>query len=300
MGNIMSASPIKKIIKDIRWYAPAKIIPGFFGFLAIVIYTRLLSPEEYGLYSLVITTVFIITAICFDWLRRSVLRYFEKYKKIGKITEFISTVVSSLIGIMVVVLILWYSGVNLFKNYLDQNIISLLNIWALVILAEAGFTFVLCIRQAMQESFQYAIYSVINAVAKLAIAASSLYFFSAGPKGIFWGMIIATGGVFLWDIFSFYQRWEIKISYSSKELFKKLLVYGFPLMGLSIASYILTAADRYMIKYFLTTEDVGVYSASYSLSSEVIQFPIVILFLASYPVVWKYLKIMGRGRRAYF
>lgn len=128
MENSISTSPIKKIIKDTRWYAPAKIIPGLFGFLAIIIYTRLLSPEEYGLYILAITTISIVTTICFKWLNKSILRYFEKYKQIGQITEFISAVVDSLMGIIIVVLIFWYFGINLLQNYLEPNLILLLNI----------------------------------------------------------------------------------------------------------------------------------------------------------------------------
>ena len=288
-------APIKKIIKDIRWYAPAKIIPGLFGFLAIIIYTRLLSPKEYGLYILAITTISIVTAICFEWLNKSVLRYFEKHKQIGQMTEFISTVVDSLMGIIIVVLILWYLGVNSLQKYLEPNLVLLLNIGGLVIFTVAGYSFILYIRQAAQESFQYAIRSIIRAFVELTIAASFIYFFHMGPKGILWAMVITAGSILLWDIFSSRRIWQIKISYFSKKLFKNLLGYGFPLVGLSVASYILVAADRYMIKYFLTTDKVGIYSASYSLASEVIQFPMAILLLAAYPIIMATFEKDGEG-----
>jgi O-antigen/teichoic acid export membrane protein len=276
---------IKKIIKDIRWYTLAKIIPGFLGFLAIIVYTRFLSPEEYGLYILTITTISIVIAICFEWLNKSILRYFERYKQNGRLSEFISTVVDSLIGIIIVVLIFWYLGVSLLQNYIGSKLTLLMNIGGLVILVEAGYTFVLHIKQASQESFQYAIRSIINAIAKLIIAVYFIYFFHMKSEGILWAMIIVASSIFLWDIFSFYRIWQIKISYFSKKLFRNLLGYGLPLVGLSVASYILVAADRYMIKYLLNVNAVGVYSANYNLASGIIKFPMAILLLASYPII---------------
>ena len=285
MKNMTSISLVKKIIKDIRLYTIAKIIPGFFSVFAITIYTRVLSPEEYGLYNLVLTTVSIITAICFEWLNKAILRYFAEYKQIGQLTQLISTVVCSLPAILLVVLILWYLGVNLLQSYLEYNFILYLNIGGLVLLANAGYTFILCIRQANQESFSYTIRSIVNAILKLLIAICFIYFFHMGAKGVFWGIIISSGSIFILDIFSIRRRWQIKISFFSIKLFKEFLAYGLPLIGLSVASYILVAGDRYMIKYFLTTDDVGVYSASYTLSNEIIQFPMTILLLASYPVI---------------
>lgn len=285
MENNKSISPIKRIIKDTRYYTLAKVIPGFLGFLAVVIYTRLLNPEEYGLYILAITTVFIVTSICFEWLNKSILRYFEKYKQDQRLPEFISTVANSLIGIVIIVLVLWYLGVNFLQSHLDFNLVVLLNIGGLVILTQAGYTLILFFRQAAQESSKYAVRSILNAITKLAIAVCFIYFLHTGPKGILWGMAISAGGIFIWDISPFYHKYQIKICYFSKKLFKNLLAYGLPLIGLSAASYILVAADRYMIEHFLTTDDVGIYSAGYNLSSAIIQFPIAILLLAAYPII---------------
>jgi len=285
MKNNKFISPFQKIIKDVWYYAPAKIIPGFLAFLAIIIYTRLLSPEEYGLYILAITTIAIVTAVCFEWLNKSILRYFETYKQDQRLPEFISTVIGSLLGIVTIVLVFWYFGITLLHNFLNPSLVILLNIGGLVILTQASYTFILFFRQAAQESSKYAVRSVISAITKLVIAVFLLYFFSTGPQAILWGMIISAGSIAIWDIFSFYRKWQIKISYFSKKLLKDFFRYGMPLMGVSVASFILVAADRYMIQYFLTTNDVGVYSAGYNLSNELIQFPLVILLLAAYPII---------------
>lgn len=275
----------KKIIKDSRFYAFAKIIPGLLGFLAVIIYTRLLTAEEYGLYILAITTISIVIAIFFEWLNKSIIRYFEIYKQSKHLSEFISTVFYTLMGLSITVLFFWYLGLNLIYNNLNPKFIILLNIGGLVIFTQAGFTFSLTIKQVSQQSFRYAILSITNSFAKLLIAICLIYFLRIGSKGILWGMVISAGSIFIWDIFPFYRKWQIKFTYFSKTLFKNFLAYGFPLIGISIASLILVAADRYMIQYFLTTVDVGIYSAGYNLANTAIQFPMAILLLAAYPII---------------
>ena len=290
-----TSSPIRKIIKDAHYYSLAKIIPGVLAFLAVIFYTRLLSPGEYGLYILAITTISIVNSICFEWLNKSILRYFEEYKQNQRLPEFISTIVNSLTGIILLVLIFWYFGIYLLQSYLDPNLAVLLKIGGAVILAQAGYTFILFVRQVAQESFKYTIRAIVNAVAKLGIAVCLIYFCHLGPGGIFWGIIISSGSIFLWDIFSFYRKWQIKISHFSKKLFKDFLSYGFPLVGFSVASLILVVADRYMIEHFLTTSEVGIYSAGYNLANEIIQFPIAILLLAAYPIIVETFEKKGKS-----
>lgn len=285
MENSISTSPINKILKNSRNYAAAKIIPGFLGFLSVIIFTRLLTPADYGLYVLANSTIALVTVIFFEWLNKSILRYFEEYKQKQCLSEFISTVSNSLIGIIIIILTIWSLVVNLLRRYLDSNLIILLNIGTLVILTQAGFTFTLFIRQAAQESFKYAVRSIIRAIAKLVISVCFLYFFHAGPKGILWGITISAGSIFIWEFFAFSRKWEIKISLFSKKLLKNLLSYGLPLIGLSVAALIIVVADRYMIEFFLTTDDVGVYSAGYNLADTIIKFPAAIFLLAAYPII---------------
>src|SRR5690554_2320575 len=56
-------------------YVLAWGLPGVLNFLAIAVYTRLLAPESYGEYSLVIATVALLDALLIQWLRLGLLRF---------------------------------------------------------------------------------------------------------------------------------------------------------------------------------------------------------------------------------
>jgi O-antigen/teichoic acid export membrane protein len=56
-------------------YLCAYMVPALVGFLALILYTHLLSPAEYGVYVIGSSVAAIISAVFFAWVRQSVLRY---------------------------------------------------------------------------------------------------------------------------------------------------------------------------------------------------------------------------------
>lgn len=53
-------------------YLIAHLLPALIGFVAITLYTRLLSPAEYGLYIVGMSIAGIFFGIFFVWIRLSV------------------------------------------------------------------------------------------------------------------------------------------------------------------------------------------------------------------------------------
>lgn len=63
------------LLKHSFIYLVSRIIPSIIGLLAILVYTRLLSPSQYGNYALFITMINFINVIFFQWLRVGLLRH---------------------------------------------------------------------------------------------------------------------------------------------------------------------------------------------------------------------------------
>ena len=56
-------------------YLAAYMVPAAIGFLALILYTHLLSPAEYGVYVVGVSIAGIVSALFFTWVRLSVSRY---------------------------------------------------------------------------------------------------------------------------------------------------------------------------------------------------------------------------------
>ena len=276
---------MKGIAKDAVVYMPARAIPAVTGILAVAVYTRLLEPDEYGSYVLAIAAISMTTSIASEWLDRAILRYFEEYRQSGRLAEFTSTIVLSLVGAVVLVLLVWHVIVAFLGTWLSYDLIVLLRVGALVLLTQVSYAIVLALKRARRESATYALYSALNASGKLGIAVLLISFLDLGARGILWGMVTSAGAILLYEISRSYGRWRVRFSHFSKVLMAQLLIYGLPLTGVSMASLLLAYADRYLIAYFLGPADVGTYAASYDISGMSVLFVAGILMLAAYPVI---------------
>ncbi len=295
----MSSSLLLETGRDTLKYIPSRIIPALTGLLGVVAFTRLLSPEEYGLYILVMVTTSIVSTLTFGWLNQSVLRYFEKYKKENGLSEFVSTGVVLLIILLLAVAPIWYIFTGILKDDLDYNLIYLLRIGIAVFAAQTGYSFILFLCQARRQSLVYALYSSINALGVLLLAIVLLHFFNLGAKGLLLANIVFAGGIFCLELARLSKNWVIKYSLFSKNILAELTSYGIPLIGVSVWQQILSVSDRYMIKYFLGVKAVGIYSAGYSIITATVDSIFgVTLMLAAIPIIIKTFEKEGEIRTA--
>ena len=56
-------------------YLPANIVQGVVGFGAIVVFTRLLSPEDFGRYALAFSVMTLVHVAAFSWLEAAMARF---------------------------------------------------------------------------------------------------------------------------------------------------------------------------------------------------------------------------------
>ena len=56
-------------------YTMAKLLQGAIGFVAMYLFTRLLLPEEYGYYWLIIAGVELTTMFACSWINQTMKRY---------------------------------------------------------------------------------------------------------------------------------------------------------------------------------------------------------------------------------
>ncbi|MBQ1612577.1 MAG: hypothetical protein II085_03790, partial [Alphaproteobacteria bacterium] len=81
------------IFKDMMKYSPSKIIGMIGNTIVIPIYTNLLLPEQYGLYSLSIALLSFLCIIFSDWVGLSGLRFFRKAQLADDLSQYLSTLV---------------------------------------------------------------------------------------------------------------------------------------------------------------------------------------------------------------
>jgi O-antigen/teichoic acid export membrane protein len=280
-------TPTRAFGKDVLKYVPAQVIPSIIGFFAIAIYTRLLNPEQYGQYILVIVTISLISSSLFSWLNQAGVRYFEEYKKKGRFVQFTSTTLISLFASVAVIFIIWYGVTSVLNKAWPSDLIRLIQIGGVVLATQTIYLFILVLLRADRKIFRYALYVLLNSLGTFLVAICLIKFAGLGPEGILLAMIAFSGGISFFELIQFVRNHLIKISNFYIELLKRFASYGVPMIGVSMGALVVSVSDRYMIQYFMGTKVVGIYSATYIIAEKGIQGISSILMLAAFPVIFQ-------------
>ena len=269
-------------------YIVAKIVPGLMAFAALSLYTHFLSPEEYGVYTLIFSSTILLHNVIYNWLPSGTLRFWASKQYNHSI--FTNTLATSYIRISFVLLIitLLLTISSLWHNLFEINWI----IGAyLLLLAQAIFTITQSLFTAKIQPNFYAYLSISYSILAL-IFGSFLAYLGFGATGVILGITL---GTIIPTLFVYKKTWlPYKKNNYNKALFKKLLVYGLPLASAALLEEITKVSDRFMLAWFQDKSQAGLYAVGYDLSGNSILIIMAAINLAAYPVIIKLLETDGK------
>ena len=274
------------LFKHTSIYILAKAVPGIMAFTALSVYTHLLTPDEYGLYTLIFTASIFIHNVIFNWLPAGTLRYWSKQE--FNQTQFISTLVNTYLMIFVGLLVV----LALLMLYFRENtILTWIFCSFLLTFSIAVFTLSQNLMSAKIQPLKFAKLSISYSI--LAVLLGSFMAYKGyGPVGVIigisFGFLIPT--IFVKnDFWSNYKKSEFNSS-----LFKKIAFYGLPLASVTLLEEVTKSADRFMLASLQDKAQAGLYAVGYDLSGNSILLLMSAINLAAYPVIIKLLDSEGK------
>ncbi|WP_158290506.1 oligosaccharide flippase family protein [Halobacillus salinus] len=267
-------------------YVLSKGLPGILNFVAIVIFTRLLSTADYGEYAIALASIGFLNSILFQWIRLGVLRFFPQHNKTEKSKHtFLSTVKFLFLTISVVVLVIGLPVVNFNSQFNDFQIFGTLCI--VLLITQSFFQFNLEIVRSELSPILYGLFSLSKALFSLVIGIF-LIELGYGPISLIIGLIV---GMLIPIIYSWFTTWkDTNILEYDKAIIKILLKYGLPLTVTLSMGMVLNSSDRLLIGWMLGSEEAGSYSVSYDLIQQSLILIMMIINLAAYPLAVKSLE----------
>ncbi len=110
----------------------------------------------------------------------------------------------------------------------------------------------------------YTILSSINILLSILLTVYFVLLKGMGVYGALLAQLISYGLIFLFTIYYVFSRYKFRFSYNWS---KKILSYGFPLIGTGVAVWILNSTDRYFLAHYLDLSSVGIYAVGAKLSN---------------------------------
>ncbi|MGM8360809.1 oligosaccharide flippase family protein [Flavobacterium sp. ARAG 55.4] len=269
----------KNLFKQTAIYGLATVLPRMFSFLLVPLYTDLLPKAEYGKVTIIFAWMIFFNVILAYGMETAFFRFYNKEENKKTVIE------TSMVSIFWTTLVFLFAAL-LFRTSLadwsgiDSQYISYA-IWILALDALVIIPFSKL--RALQKSMTYAIIKIGNVLVNLLLSVLFLIYLpklsAVNPTGLISSFYIENfqiGYIFLANIIAslltfvvlspdyVFLKWKFDFG-----LWKKMMVYGLPILVAGIAFAINEQFDKILLDRLLPrniAEDaVGEYSACYKL-----------------------------------
>jgi len=256
------------------------------GFILLPLYTSHLSVSDFGILGLLEAFFQFSTTVFSFKLSTAMIRWIASEDSLQKQKSIIFTALAATIALVTpIILLLNFFRENLSILFFNSNTYSdYFLIVNATILSEIILFLILDIIRIRQKSLLYLFFTITKVVLNLGIVIYLVKELNMGIKGIIYSQLISS--LIVLTISSPVLLKNINFNFNIK-IFKKMFMYGFPLVFSTISSLVLTLADRFYLKAFYSFADVGIYNLSYKISSVINLIIIQSFQLGFLPIAYK-------------
>lgn len=273
--------------KDAVGYLPIKLIPAVAGLASIVILTRNLDPEQYGVYSAVMAAVLLMNQIFGAWISSAVFYVYPDYQK-NHDHEFKAVALRLQALASLIALVVAYVGILLIThNYLLALVGGIITVFRLV--QYLMMTFLQSTRNVREQ--------IISVVAQTLsqLALLCLLIFVARGKEMAALLAVLAGYMASIPVLARQTGISSRKSLNDEilkmgDIFRKLLSYGMPMCVWFFATQFYTIGDRILLQLMGSTQGLGQYASFRDLATGLAGFLTMPLLMASHPIImsmWK-------------
>jgi O-antigen/teichoic acid export membrane protein len=263
-------------------YAVSNMLSGIASLLSIIIFSRLLSAEGYGQFTVVLAMVSVCQTAVFSWIQASITRLLPDQSDHTGYNRFAECVRFGFILSATIVAFAWMVAVAAFKPLPDQMVMSMAGLSVLLCnaWASAGQAW----NRVTERPWRFSMSLSVQAFGGLAFAMVGLAWQPGEPLV----PLAAVGAASLLAALIAH----IPLAGGSGGLrviqpqLRRMLAYAGPLTAVSLVWVILAAADRLLIASILGPAAAGAYSIAASLASRAVGLLLLPISLSTRSLVF--------------
>lgn len=255
---------------------------------ALILYTRLLSAEEFGRYALSLSGVGLVQVLVFQWLHL-VLARFTPGKEVHEANKVLASILAIFLSLST---LLTLFGLGIFLFWSDTKIGALIPFVIPLAIATGWMEISLKLESTNLRPAAYG--------QMLTTKNSTALLFGCA---LIWAGISETApliGLFLGVAVSWFfvgrHAWKsVRPIWPNTTTLKEYASYGLPLAITFALGWVVSSSDRIIISYLIGDAATGAYSAGYDLTQQSLGLLLVIVNTAAYPLVMRALTQDGEA-----
>ncbi|QQR99113.1 MAG: polysaccharide biosynthesis C-terminal domain-containing protein [Sphingobacteriales bacterium] len=282
----------KKLASETAAYSVSSILARFINYLFGLFIIRYISAEEYGVYSKLYAYAGFLLVFLTHGMETTFFRFL--HKEDSKNNAFF-TAFSSVIGCTLLFVLFVFLGISPIQNFVEESA-QLIKIFAFIMVFDVFCALPYASLRAQNRPLKFAFFKILNI---LLFIFSNIIFFIVLPylniklnipkvEYIFISNLIASVLTFIILLF---QIPKLSISFDT-QLYKKMLIYGLPVMLVGLAGMTNEMLDRAMMTKLLPYDTItnkihlGIYSFNYKFAMPITMFLQAYRFAAE-PIFFK-------------
>ena len=271
---------LRQLGRDTIAYGVSSVAVSVLAIFMVPVYTRVLSPADYGLVALVAAIMGVVGSLVVLGLDSAAVRwYFDDDDESRRLSVMGSwfwcqLVVSAVVSMLLIVSAPWL-GSHISKEPAAS--------WALILAAlaipfstfrQVAGLWLRCDRL----TWKAAVFFTASSLCAVVASAVLVLVFRLRVPGVFLGQLLGTVVTAVFTVTV--MRRQIRLGHFSWHVLSAMVRYGLPLIPAAVAAWITASSDRIILNVMLGGTEVGLYSVAGSVAS------VVALFTSGFQFAW--------------
>jgi O-antigen/teichoic acid export membrane protein len=270
---------LKELMRHSAVYGLGSIVARVLGVLLLPLYTRYLSPRDYGLIETLVALSAVLTALVAQAMKSAFFRFYfdskeERRRLLVVRTAFWYVAAAStatlIAGVVFAEPISWV----LFGTTSHGGLViaAFIGLWAAMNYEQMTSLF-----RVEQRSGAYVVATMTNVGITIAATVLLVVVFEQGPVGVLVGNF--TGTLIVYAALLVYSRRALGLQFD-RSLYRAMNRFGLPLVPSAVALWLTNFSDRFFLVKLSDLHEVGLYSIGVRLASS------IVLLLTAFRLAW--------------
>jgi len=267
---------IKKIFSLSFLYGFSSISYKLVGLFLLPIYTRYLTPTEFGVYAIALIGIMFFEAFVSMGIPSAFFRFFYDFRDTKQRNELISTTYLFVTFTSLILILFLFSirGQLLPRLFIREEYYLCFYLTIFLSMMEPPQVIAFHYFRAAEQVKKYCFFNLLRSAVLFFCAWFFLAIMKYGIFSPFIARMISTFPTYLYLSWAIISRHGIR--FSSRK-FKEMFAFGLPFFVVSLMGIIMSSLDRPILLKYMSMADVGIYSVAFRVASGV-KFLIVSAF----------------------
>ena len=253
---------MNKTISHTGIYTLGNIMRQMVSFIMLPIYTRCLTPADYGVIELLSMIIDFFAIFLGLRIGEAIFRFYTQYEDKREKDEVISTalIMVGLLNMAGIMLIIIGAGPLSKIVFGSGEYVRYVVLFAFTLLFQSFIEIPMLFIRAQQKPWLFVGFSLMKLVLQLSLNIYFVVIMQLRVEGVIYSALISGGVMSL--VMLGYTFSHIGMRFARAKA-GKLVNFSLPLMMASLLSFYLVFGDRYFLRVFASLDDVGIYSLGY-------------------------------------